>query len=49
MTSVLATLAAVGGSHWTSVTPEEVDLGHRPPNVSFEPYIRTGRYVVGST
>ena len=49
VTSVLATLAAVGGSHWTSVMPEETDLGHRPPNVSFEPNIRTGRYVVGST
>jgi len=42
-------LAAVGGSHLTSVTDEDVELGHRPPNVVDEPSVRTGRYVVEFT
>src|SRR5215468_7104403 len=48
-TWALAMLARVGGSHFTSVTDELVELGHRPPNVLVEFSIRTGRYVLGFT
>src|ERR1039457_2716015 len=43
VTSVWATLAAVGGSHCTSVTPEETVVPAEPPYVSVEPNTRTGR------
>lgn len=49
VTSVLAMLAGVGGSHVTLVTEAEVELCRGPPKVCVEPYIRTGRYVVGFT
>src|SRR5882672_1399353 len=49
VTMALAMLAAVGGSHCTSVTDEAVEAGHRPPYVLDQLSIRTGRYVVEFT
>ena len=42
-TSAFALLARVAGSHWMSVTPLPYVLAAGPPNVSPEPYSRTGR------
>jgi hypothetical protein len=49
VTRVLAMFAAVGRSQCASVTDRKSVSPPVPPNVSVEPIIRTGRYVLEFT